>query len=89
MSNSRYFAQGTDFYRVKYDREDVLCVDGPYISVSSARRQLKSQTSEGRRGWKMYNSGKIQKLVAQCSEEENSDGEFEHESWLMWVDVES
>lgn len=48
MSNARYFAQGTDFYRVLYDSGNI---DGPYIKASSAR-------SVGERAIRVRSSGK-------------------------------
>lgn len=95
MSNARYFAQGTDFWRVKYDWDDLLRVDGPYMTESSARRRLKRMTNPDRYGFK-YESGVVQKLSivkiecngeSPCIKAEGGCLCFGHGSKLDWVDV--
>lgn len=73
VSNARYFADGTDFWRVLYPNGTT---DGPYISPVSARKVGKNMTKlrYEYHGWgatrvlhreyRIYESFQIQKLVA-------------------------
>lgn len=75
MSNARYFANGTDFYRVIYDTGSI---EGPYIRFHAAKRVGESGIKVRRRysysgtllhEWQQYESYKVQKLVpvyAEC-----------------------
>lgn len=62
MSNARYFAQGTDFYRVIHANGTM---DGPYTSESSARRQGSAKNGNAvRRHYLNWDPNfKVQKLV--------------------------
>lgn len=72
MSNARYFANGTEFYRVLYDNGST---DGPYIRTSSARAVGKRATRlrQNYAGWgadrklvseyRLHESYKLQKLM--------------------------
>jgi len=80
VSNARYFAHGTDFYRVVYDDGSI---DGPYVKPGPARgvgnratapryRVRRTENNElYKEEWFSHKSYKLQKLSAapvKCNE---------------------
>lgn len=89
MSNNRYFADGTDFWRIHYDLGNGRTLtEGPYIKEYSAKRVMNSNRrlaeERGYDHMKYYLTGKIQKLTPVL---DDCMGDAGHEMHLEWVDV--
>lgn len=91
MSNARYFADGTDFYRVVYGGGSI---EGPYVRFHTAKRvgnsgikvrQRFSRTGTLLHEWQSETEFRIQKLVPVV----NLTNPDEPIATLEWQDVES